>query len=86
MGPPGAGTSRRARRLTTILPEMSLAEAIETTRMHRVAGLIDGRTTLVTGRPFHGGLCDPIAMRTGDSSYGYAVRSENPCQGNDQAY
>jgi magnesium chelatase family protein len=41
-----------ARRLTTILPEMSLAEAIETTRMHRVAGLTDGRTALVTSRPF----------------------------------
>jgi magnesium chelatase family protein len=52
MGPPGAGTSRLARRLTTILPEMSLAEAIETTRMHRVAGLTGGRTALVTRWPF----------------------------------
>ena len=41
-----------ARRLTTILPEMSLAEALETTRIHRVAGLTDGRTALVTSRPF----------------------------------
>ena len=41
-----------ARRLTTILPAMTLAEAIETTRIHRVAGLTDGRTTLVTTRPF----------------------------------
>jgi predicted ATPase with chaperone activity len=41
-----------ARRLTTILPEMSLAEAIETTRIHSVAGLTDGRTALVTSRPF----------------------------------
>jgi Magnesium chelatase, subunit ChlI len=41
-----------ARRLTTILPEMSLAEAIETTRIHNVAGLTDGRTALVTSRPF----------------------------------
>jgi magnesium chelatase family protein len=36
LGPPGAGTSRLARRLTTILPAMTLAEAIETTRLRRV--------------------------------------------------
>jgi predicted ATPase with chaperone activity len=41
-----------ARRLTTILPAMTLAEAIETTRLHRVAGLTGDRTTLVTTRPF----------------------------------
>jgi magnesium chelatase family protein len=41
-----------ARRLTTILPAMTLGEAIETTRMHRVAGLTDGRMALVTTRPF----------------------------------
>jgi magnesium chelatase family protein len=35
-----------ARRLTTILPAMTLAEAIETTRIHRVAGLTDDRTAL----------------------------------------
>jgi magnesium chelatase family protein len=40
------GKSRLARRLTTILPAMSLAEAIETTRIHRVAGLTGARTTL----------------------------------------
>jgi magnesium chelatase family protein len=41
-----------ARRLTTILPVMTLAEAIETTRIHRVAGLTGDRTSLVTTRPF----------------------------------
>jgi predicted ATPase with chaperone activity len=40
-----------ARRLTTILPDMTLAEAIETTRIHRVAGLTAGRTALLTARP-----------------------------------
>jgi magnesium chelatase family protein len=40
-----------ARRLTTILPAMTLAEAIETTRIHRVAGLTGDRTALVTTRP-----------------------------------
>jgi magnesium chelatase family protein len=41
-----------ARRLTTILPVMTLAETIETTRIHRVAGLTGDRTALVTTRPF----------------------------------
>jgi magnesium chelatase family protein len=40
-----------ARRLTTILPAMTLAEALETTRIHSVAGLTGDRTTLVTTRP-----------------------------------
>jgi magnesium chelatase family protein len=41
-----------ARRLTTILPDMALAEAIETTRIHSVAGLTGRRTAFVTTRPF----------------------------------
>jgi hypothetical protein len=40
-----------ARRLTTMLPAMPLAEAIETTRIHRVAVLTGDRTALVTTRP-----------------------------------
>jgi len=40
-----------ARRLTTILPAMSLAAALETTRIHRVAGLTGARTAVVTMRP-----------------------------------
>jgi predicted ATPase with chaperone activity len=40
-----------ARRLTTILPAMTLAEAIETTRIHRVPGLTSERTAVVTTRP-----------------------------------
>jgi predicted ATPase with chaperone activity len=50
-----AGTSMLARRLTTILPAMTLAEAIETTRIHRVAGLTGDRTAVVTTRP-----CAPL--------------------------
>jgi magnesium chelatase family protein len=52
LGPPGAGKSMLARRLTTILPDMTLAEAIETTRIHSVAGLTGDRTAFVTTRPF----------------------------------
>jgi magnesium chelatase family protein len=51
LGPPGAGKSRLARRLTTLLPALALAEALETTRLHRVAGLTGARTTPVTTRP-----------------------------------
>ena len=40
-----------ARRLTTILPAMTLAEAMETMRLHRVAGLTGDRTALVTTGP-----------------------------------
>jgi magnesium chelatase family protein len=40
-----------ARRCPTILPAMTLAEAIATTRLHRVAGLTGARTTVVTTRP-----------------------------------
>jgi magnesium chelatase family protein len=41
-----------AQRLTTILPAMTLPEAIETTRIHRVAGLTGDRTAFMTTRPF----------------------------------
>jgi predicted ATPase with chaperone activity len=41
-----------ARRLTTILPSMPLAEAIETTRIHRVAGRPGDHTALITTHPF----------------------------------
>jgi magnesium chelatase family protein len=41
-----------ARRLTTILPAMTLPEALDTTRIHSVAGLTGDRTALVTTRPF----------------------------------
>jgi magnesium chelatase family protein len=51
LGPLGAGQSRLARRLTTILPAMTLVEALETTRVHRVAGLTGDRMALVTTCP-----------------------------------
>jgi magnesium chelatase family protein len=51
VGPPGAGKTMLARRLPTILPAMSRMEALEVTRLHSVAGLLDG-TGLVEARPF----------------------------------
>src|SRR6266540_3408346 len=47
--PPGAGTSRLARRLATLLPATRLAEALETTRIHRVAGRSSPTGALVLG-------------------------------------
>jgi magnesium chelatase family protein len=46
------GIKTMARRLTTVLPAMTLPEALETTRIHRVAGLTGGCTAVVTARPF----------------------------------
>lgn len=52
VGPPGAGKTMLARRLPTILPQLTLEEALETTRIHSVAGLLREHTGLVTRRPF----------------------------------
>jgi magnesium chelatase family protein len=52
VGPPGSGKTMLARRLPTILPLMELDEAIETTRVHSVAGQLPADQPLVTVRPF----------------------------------
>ena len=52
IGPPGAGKTMLARRLSTILPPLSLHEALETTKIHSVAGKLPADTSLVTQRPF----------------------------------
>lgn len=52
VGPPGSGKTMMARRLPTILPPLSLEEALETTKIHSVAGLLEGGKALVTSRPF----------------------------------
>lgn len=52
IGPPGSGKSMLAKRLPTILPPLSFAEAVETTRIHSVAGRLDAQGGLVTNRPF----------------------------------
>jgi magnesium chelatase family protein len=51
VGPPGTGKTMLAMRLPTVLPPLTLTEAIETTRVYSVAGLMDGRP-LIAARPF----------------------------------
>ena len=52
IGPPGAGKTMLAKRLSTILPPLSLNEALETTKIHSVAGKIGRDATLLATRPF----------------------------------
>ena len=52
IGPPGAGKTMLAKRLPTILPPLSLKEALETTKIHSVAGKMPLNTTIINQRPF----------------------------------
>ncbi|HLU84833.1 MAG TPA: YifB family Mg chelatase-like AAA ATPase [Vicingaceae bacterium] len=52
IGPPGAGKTMLAKRLPTILPPLSLMEALETTKIHSVGGKLSKDTSLISVRPF----------------------------------
>ncbi len=52
IGPPGAGKTMLARRIPSVMPAMCIEEALETTRIYSVAGLLPLKTSLVTRRPF----------------------------------
>lgn len=52
IGPPGAGKTMLAKRLPTILPPLSLQEALETTKIHSVAGKLPENASLINKRPF----------------------------------
>ncbi len=52
VGPPGSGKSMMAKRLPSILPPLSLAESLETTQIHSIAGKLSRDTSLISQRPF----------------------------------
>jgi len=52
IGPPGAGKTMLAKRLPTILPPLNLGEALETTKIHSVAGKLSATDSLMTSRPY----------------------------------
>jgi magnesium chelatase family protein len=52
IGPPGSGKTMLAKRMPTILPPFTFEEAVETTKIHSVAGVLDSGTGLVGTRPY----------------------------------
>lgn len=68
IGPPGAGKTMLAKRLPTILPPLNLEEALETTKIHSVAGKLGPAASLLTERPYrtpHHGISDTALVGGG---------------------
>ena len=74
VGPPGSGKSMLAKRLSSIMPPLSLPEALETTKIHSVAGKLKSGSKLMTVRPFRSPhhTISPVALVGGGA---------NPCPG-----
>lgn len=71
IGSPGAGKTMLAKRLPTILPPLSLQEALETTKIHSVSGKLATETSLISTRPFrspHHTISDVKVLRAGNYS------------------
>lgn len=71
VGPPGAGKSMMAKRLPSILPPLTLGEALETTKIHSVAGKLATGSHLMTARPFRSPhhTISPVALVGGGSTH-----------------
>ena len=70
IGPPGTGKSMLAKRFPTILPEMTFDEAIETTKIHSIAGILRADTPLIVNRPFRAPhhTMSPVSLVGGGSN------------------
>lgn len=79
VGPPGSGKTMLAKRIPTILPPMSFDEAVETTKIHSVAGLLPSNTALVSIRPYRSphhtisdvALVGGVAAKPGEISFAH---------------
>lgn len=70
VGPPGSGKSMMAKRLPSVMPPLTLAEALETTKIHSVAGKLSRGSMLMTSRPFRSPhhTISPVALVGGGAS------------------